>query len=264
MDLGLAKKTVIVTGGGSNIGRGIVHGFAKEGANVVIADIDEKQAAKVADEANSFNAGGKSSAIKADATDFESVSAAVEKALAEYGRVDVLVNNIGYDEMYLFLETKPELWDKIIARNYKSTLNFSRAVVPHMVQQKSGRVINIGSDAGRMGEFKEAVYAGAKGAVIAFSKSLAREVARYGITVNVICPGLVAPKPEATSEASMWKGQISTVFTPEVAVKAVSLYPLRRLGTAEDVADAVAFFASERASFITGQTLSVSGGYTMM
>lgn len=263
MDLGLAKKTAIVTGGGSNIGRGIVLRLAQEGANVAIADIDEKQATKVAAEANALKGGGKTIAVKADATSFESVSATVDKAIREFGQVDILVNNIGYDEMYFFVETKPAFWDKIIALNYKSTLNFTRAVLPLMTPRKSGRIVNIGSDAGRMGEFKEAVYAGAKGAVIAFSKAVAREVARYGITVNIVCPGLVAPKAETTSDSSMWKGQIATVFTAEAAKNAVSLYPLRRLGTPEDIADAVAFMASDRASFITGQTLSVSGGYTM-
>ena len=265
MDFGLAGKVALVTGGGSNIGRGIVHRLAQEGANVVIADIDEKQAAKVADEANAFKGGGKTVGMKTDATSYESVSSTVGRIFKESGRIDVLVNNVGYDELYLFVETGPEFWDKIIARNYKSTLNFTRAVVPHMIERKAGRVVNLGSDAGRAGEFKEAVYAGTKGAIIAFSKSVAREVAKYGITVNVVCPGVVAPKTaEETSEASMWKGQIGAVFTPEAQQKAVSLYPLRRLGTPQDVADAVAFLASERASYITGQTLSVSGGFTMM
>lgn len=263
MDLGLAKKTAIVTGGGSNIGRGIALGLAGEGANVAIADIDEKQAGVVAAQANALKAGGRCIAVKVDATSFESVSAGVDTVIKEFGQIDVLVNNIGFDELHLFVETGPEFWDKIIARNYRSTLNFTRATAPHMIEHKAGRIVNIGSDAGRMGEFKEAVYAGAKGAVIAFSKAVAREVARYGITVNVVCPGLIKPKPEEMSAESMWKGQISSILTAEAAQKAASMYPLRRLGTAQDIADAVAFLASDRASFITGQTLSVSGGYTM-
>ncbi|MBI4322548.1 MAG: SDR family oxidoreductase [Chloroflexi bacterium] len=265
MDLGLAGKVAIVTGGASNIGRGIVHRLAQEGASVMIADIDEKQAVKVADEANAFQGGGKSVPFKVDATSYDSVTNVVEQIVNDFARINILVNSVGYDEMYLFVETKPDLWDKLIGRNYRSTLNFTRAVAPHMIEKKAGRIVSIGSDAGRAGEAREAVYAGTKGAVIAFSKSLARETARYGITVNVVCPGVVAPRSaEEVSENSMWRGQISTVFTPEAQARAVSYYPLRRLGTPQDVADAVAFLVSERASFITGQTLSVSGGYTMM
>ncbi|MEW6034013.1 MAG: glucose 1-dehydrogenase [Chloroflexota bacterium] len=265
MDLGLAGKTAIVTGGGSNIGRGIALGLAREGANVVIADIDEKQADKVVNEADALKGGGRTVAIKTDATSFESASSTVNKAISDLGHIDILVNNVGFDELYMFIETKPEFWEKIISINYKSTLNFTRAVLPHMVERKSGRIVSIGSDAGRMGEFRESVYAGTKGAVIAFSKAVAREVGRYGITVNVVCPGVVAPKsPDEAGELSMWKGQAGSIFTPEVQQKAAAAYPLRRLGTPEDVANAVAFLASNRASYITGQTLSVSGGYTMM
>lgn len=265
MDLGLVGKTAIVTGGASNIGRGIVLGLAQEGANVVIADIDDKQGQKVAVEADALKGDGKTVAMKTDATNLESVTTVVNQTLSDFGQVDILINNLGYEELYMFVDTTPEFWDRIINLNYKCTLNFTRTVLPHMIERKSGRVISIGSDAGRMGEFREAVYAGTKGAIMAFSKSVAREVGKFGITINVVCPGVVAPQsPEEAGEASMWKGAVGAFFTPEAQQKAAGLYPLRRLGTPQDLADAVSFLASDRAGYITGQTLSVSGGYTMM
>ncbi len=264
MELGLKGKTVIITGGGSNIGRGIVLAFANEASNVVIADIDEKQAQKVANEANALGKGSRTIAIKTDITKLDSVEAMVKKTLETFGKIDVLVNNVGYDEVKFFIESTPEFWDKIIALNYRGDLNCTKTVLPHMIERKSGKIVNIASDAGRMGEFKESVYAGCKGGVIAFSKAVAREVGRYGINVNVICPGLTVPEDLGQiSEASMWKGLAST-FTPEAQQKAAQGYPLRRLGKPQDVANAAVFLASDAASYITGQTLSVSGGYTMM
>jgi len=267
MDLELKDKTAIVTGGGSNIGRGIVLRLAKEGANVIIADIDEKQGQKTAGDAGKLGGGGKTIAVKTDATSYDSVKAMVEQVIREFGRVDILVNNLGWDEYKLFIDTTPELWDKIIALNYRANLNMTKTVLPYMMDQKSGRIVNIGSDAGRAGEYREAVYAGTKGAVIAFSKSIAKEIGKYGITVNVVCPGVVVPQmTEVKGELSMWKeGEgMAAVFTPEIQQKAKASYPLRRLGTPEDIADVVAFLVSERAGYITGQTISASGGYTMM
>lgn len=263
MDLNLAGKTAIVTGGGSNIGRAIVLAFAREKSNVVIADIDETQGRKVANEAAAL--GVKSLVIKTDVTDFDSVTAMVKRTIDEFSKLDVLVNNVGWTLDRLFIE-KPRLeWEKEVNINLWGVLNCTRAVLDHMIERKYGKIVSIGSDAGRMGEYREAVYAACKGGVMSLSKSLAREVGRYGINVNVVCPGVTVPEnPDYAGDLSMWKGPMAEVFTPEAQEKAAKAYPLRRLGKPEDVANAVVFLASDAASFITGQIISVSGGYTMM
>jgi len=263
MDLNLAGKAVIVTGGGSNIGRGIVLAFAREGSNVVIADIDEAQGQRVAKEANAL--GGKAIAIKTDVTDVDSVTAMVKRTLEEFWEIDILVNNVGWGADRLFIEKPRAEWEKEVNINFWGVINCTRAVLDHMIERKYGKIISIGSDAGRMGEYREAVYAGTKGGIIAMSKALARELGRYGINVNVVCPGATIPEsPEHAGKLSMWKGEMAQVFTPEAQEKAAKAYPLRRLGKPEDVANVTVFLASDAASFITGQTISVSGGYTMM
>lgn len=263
MELGLAGKTAIVTGGGANIGRAISLAFAREGSNVVIAETDEAQGKKVADEANAMGVGGRSIVVKTDVTKIDGVESMFKRALDEFGEVDVLVNNVGWDKLMLFTETNPEFWDKVIALNYRSDLNCIKTVLPHMIERKGGSIISIGSDAGRVGEFRESVYSGCKAGVIALSKAVAREIGRYGIRINVVCPGVTVPKPEEMGEGSMWKEMIK-MFPPEVQEKIAKTYPLRRLGKGEDIANAVLFLASDAASFITGQTLSVSGGYSMV
>ena len=166
----------------------------------------------------------------------------------------------------LFLEMDPALWDKTIAIDYKGVLNCVAAILPHMIEQKNGAIVNLSSDAGRIGEPRQAVYSGCKAGVIAFTKAIAKEVGKFGIRLNVVCPGLTPPAPEEkVSDTSLWKGpEIVELFTPETLEKLKVAYPLRRLGAAQEVADAVVFLASGAARFITGQTLSVSGGYTMM
>ena len=263
MDLGLAGKTVIVTGGGSNIGRAISLAFAKEGANVGIAELKAAFGEKAASDANALKVGGRTIVIETDVTKFDMVEAMVKKTIKEFGKVDVLVNNVGWDDVKLFVDTTPDLWDKIININYKGVLNCTKAVLPHMIEQKSGSIVSIGSDAGRMGEFKEAVYGGCKGAVIAFTKAVARETGRYGIRLNVVCPGMTVPAEEEIGKGSQWQ-QTRSFYTPEILEQAAKNYPLRRIGKAQEVANAVVFLASDGASFITGQTLSASGGYTMM
>jgi 2-hydroxycyclohexanecarboxyl-CoA dehydrogenase len=263
MDLKLAGKTVIVTGGGSNIGRAIVLAFAKEKSNVVIADIDEAQGQKVAKEAVAL--GGKVIAIKTDVTSLDSVTATVKRTIEEFGKLDILVNNVGWTLDRLFIEKPRSELEKEVNINFWGVLNCTRAVLEHMIERKYGKIISIGSDAGRMGEYREAVYAACKGGVIAMSKALARELGRYGINVNVVCPGMTLPEnPEHAGELSMWKSPMAQFLTPEVQEKAAKAYPLRRLGKPEDIANVVVFLASDAASFITGQTISVSGGYTMM
>ena len=265
MDLSLTGKTVIVTGGAANIGRAISLTFAREGSNVVIAEIDEAQGSKVADQANAMRTGGKCIVVRTDVTKLEEVEALVKRALDEFGKVDVLVNNVGWDRPQFFTETTPEFWDKVIALNYRSDLNCIKTVLPHMVERKGGSIVSIASDAGRIGEIRESVYAGCKAGVIALSKAIAREVGRYGIRLNIVCPGLTVPSAEEVGGESMWKGEeIAKMFPPEVMEKAAKGYPLRRLGKGQDIANAVVFLASDAASFITGQTLSVSGGYSMM
>jgi len=265
VDLGLAGKTVIVTGGGSNIGRSIVLTFAKEGANVAIAEIDEKQGQKVADEAKALGKSGRIILIKTDVTNWDSVQAMVQKTLKEFGKIDVLLNVVGWTFDRLFIEKPREEWEKEINLNFWSVINCTRAVLDHMIERKSGAIVSIGSDAGRMGEFREAVYGGTKGAVIAMSKAIAREVGRYNIRLNVVCPGATIPEDAAhVGELSMFKGITKDAIPAEMKEKIIKGYPLRRLATSQEIANVVVFLASDAASYITGQTLSVSGGYTMM
>lgn len=268
MDLGLAGKTVIVTGGGSNIGRSIFLSFAKEGANLVNAEIDDKAGQKVVDEVNGLVGKGRAVFIKTDVTNWDSVQEMVKKTLDGFGKIDVLNNVVGWTFDRLFIEKPREEWEKEINLNFWSVINCVRAVVDHMIEQKYGKIVSIGSDAGRIGEFREAVYGGCKAGVIALSKSLARELGRNNININVVCPGFTAPEsPELAGELSMFgpSGFGHVIFDrPEVKQQMAKAYPLQRLATAQDVANAVIFLASDAASFITGQTLSVSGGYTMM
>ena len=266
MELGLKGKSVIVTGGGSNIGRSIALAFAKEGSNVVIAELDDVQGEKVASQANALGAGGRCIVVKTDVTKLGEVENLAKKTVAEFGQVDVLVNNLGWDDPKLFLETDPEFWEKVISLNYRSVLNTLKTVLPLMIERKIGSIVSIGSDAGRIGEFREAVYAGTKGGVIALTKAVSREVGRYGIRLNVVCPGVTVPGPGEAGTISMWKDDMAAAkFPPEVqASLAKAFYPLRRLGKGEDLANATVFLTSDAASFITGQTLSVSGGYSMM
>jgi 2-hydroxycyclohexanecarboxyl-CoA dehydrogenase len=263
MDLGLEGKTVIVTGGAANIGRGITLAFLKEKANVVIADIDDEQGEKVVREAEGI--GGKAIAVKTDVTDFASVEAMVKKAIETFGSVDVLVNNAGYVSNKLFLKKPVDEYDREIKINYLGVIHCTRAVLDHMVERKSGRIVTIASDSGRVGEPREAVYSGTKGAVIAFGKAIAKEMGRYGLTVNAICPGANIPQgPGTAGKHSMWAGDITVeMIPPETKEKILSQYPLARMGTPDDVAYAALFFASEGANYITGQTLSVSGGFSM-
>lgn len=266
MDFGLAGKTAVVTGGSSNIGRAIAITLAKEGTNTIIADIDEKSGQKVADLIKSQ--GGKAKVIKCDVTDYDSVQALVKAVLDEFGAIDVWVNNVGWDDFKYFMDSKVH-WEKIIDLNYRHYLNCMHAVLPPMMERKSGRIINIGSDAGRVGEFREAVYSGCKAGVIGLSKSVAKEVGRYGITINVVCPTATFPSPEEMGEESMFTGKdedhnVAAIFPPEALERLAKSHPLRRTGTAQDTANAVVFLASEQANFITGQTLSVNGGYSMM
>jgi 2-hydroxycyclohexanecarboxyl-CoA dehydrogenase len=265
MDLNLAGKTVMVTGGGSVIGRAISLAFAREGSNLAIAEIDETQGQKTAAEAE--RVGAKAAiALRADVTRWDEVQAAVRTVEQRFGGVDALVNNVGWTREGLFVEKAREEWEREIQLNLWSVINCTRAVLDGMIARKSGAIVNIGSDAGRMGEFREAVYGACKGGVIALTKTIAREVGKHGIRLNVVCPGTTMPdSDEEVGIASMWASEeLRSWNTPEMRARIAKLYPLRRIGRPEDVARAVVFLASDAAAFITGQTLSASGGYTMM
>lgn len=263
MNLGLASKTVIVTGGGSNIGRGISLAFAQEHLNLVIAEIDEAQGQKVAKEASAL--GSEVVCIKTDVTDYNSVEAMVKETLRQFGKIDVLVNNVGGAPAKLFMDKPREEWDQEIKLNYLSAINCTRAVLEHMIERRAGRIVSLISDSARTGELFLSVYAGAKAAVIAFSKSVAKEMGRYGININCVSPGLTLPeRSEDAGELSRWSGITRDSFMNEKRQAMIKHYPLRRPGTPEDLAGAVVFLASDAASFITGQVLSVSGGITMV
>jgi len=263
MDLSLAGKTVIVTGGASNIGRGIVLAFAQESCNIVIVDIDEAHANKVAGQANKL--GAKATAIKTDATDFDSVTAMFKLVLEQFGQVDVLVNNVGGGSPRPFHKKRVTDWDKELDINLRSTMNCTKAVLDHMIERKYGKIVNISSDAGRMGGYMLSIYATAKGGVIAFTKALARELGPYSININAICPGIIVPdKAEDLSDTSMLKGSMAFLLEPDVLKEQLKDYPLRRPGKPSDIASLAVFLASDASSYITGQTISVDGGWTMM
>jgi 2-hydroxycyclohexanecarboxyl-CoA dehydrogenase len=250
----LKGKTALVTGGGRGIGRAIALGLAHEGAQVAVLDILEDNAQAVQREIETL--GVKGLALGADLTRRPEVERAVGELIAQWGQLDILVNNAGWDKLEPILQSEEETWDKIIAINFKGMLYVCKAALPHMAERGGGRVINIASDAGRVGSMGEAVYAGTKGAVIAFSKTLARELARSGITVNVVCPGL--------TETPLLQGIRQQSPKTERVIEAVTrAIPLGRVGQPEDVAGAVVYLASPAADYITGQTLSVSGGLTM-
>lgn len=250
----LTGRTALVTGAGRGIGRAIALALAREGCQVAVADILPRSAEGVAGEVEAL--GVKALAVPVDLTRGDEVRRAVAHVLGQFGQLDVLVNNAGWDRMAPFLETDEALWDRLIAVNFKTVLHVCHAALPHMVARGSGKVINIASDAGRVGSSGEAVYSGTKGAVIAFSKALAREMARHGITVNVVCPGLTdTPLLQSLREQSPTTAKILDAVTRAT--------PLGRVAHPEEIAGAVVFLASPEADFITGQTLSVSGGLTM-
>jgi len=247
----LKEMVALVTGGGSGIGRAVALALAREGVRVAVADLQAEKALQVAEEAKGM--GVEALALPMDVRQGASVARGVEEALGVFGKLDILVCAAGTDRIAPFLETDEALWDELIAVNYKGVLHACKAVLPHMVAQGAGTIVNLASDAGRVGSSGEAVYSGTKGAVIAFTKALAREVARYGIRVNAVAPG-----PTDTPLLHRLRQGHEGLF--EAMVRAT---PMRRLAQPEEVAEAVVFLASPRASFITGQVLSVSGGLTM-
>jgi 2-hydroxycyclohexanecarboxyl-CoA dehydrogenase len=247
-------RVSLVSGGGSGIGRATALAMGRAGFAVAVADLREASAQDAAAEIR--QAGGQALGIAMDVTDGEAVAAAVGSAGEALGPIEVLVNCAGWDEFRPFVETDEAFWRRVIAVNYEGCLRTTRAVVAGMAERERGRIVNLSSDAARVGSAQEAVYAGAKAAVIAFTKTIAREFARSGVTANVVCPG-PTDTPMLTAMAG---GSHDAERVVEALTRAV---PMRRLGRPEDVAAAVLFLASEEAAYITGQTLSVSGGLTM-
>lgn len=251
---GLNNKAAIVTGGGSGIGRAIALRLAEEGMAVGILDVDTDNAGKVAEEIS--GAGGKAVVQQCDITDNDSVLAAVEAVEEAQGPTWALVNNAGWDTPIPFLKTQADFWRKVIDINYLGPLQVTHAVASRMAGRGEGRVIFIASDAGRVGSAGEVVYSGCKGATIAFAKALARELARKNVLFNCVCPGPTnTPAMDAFAGAGEEGEKLRAALVRNV--------PLGRIGEPEDYPGMVAFLASDDASFITGQTLSVSGGLTM-
>ncbi len=247
-------RTVVVTGGGGGIGGATCRRFGREGAKVAVFDLNLEAAEKVV--AAIRAEGGQAQAFSCDITDRASVDAAVQAVEAAFGPVDVLVNNAGWDVFKPFTKTEPPQWDRLIAINLTGALHMHHAVLPGMAARKAGRIVNIASDAARVGSSGEAVYAACKGGLVAFSKTIAREHARHGITVNVVCPG--------PTDTALFADYKAGAGNPEKLMEAFTRsIPLGRIGQPDDLPGAILFFASDDAAYVTGQVLSVSGGLTM-
>jgi 2-hydroxycyclohexanecarboxyl-CoA dehydrogenase len=242
-------NVAVVTGGAKGIGAGIARRLADDGFAVALLDVDLEGAEATA-------AGLPSgSAHRCDVSSYRGVTETVGQVIDRWGRIDVLVNNAGWDRVQPFLDNEPELWDRLVAINLLGPINLCHVVLPHMVERGSGRVVSVASDAGRVGSSGETVYSACKGGVIALTKGVAREMARHGITANCVCPG-----PTDTPLLAEIRSEETGDRIIDAIVRAT---PLRRLAVPEDIAGAVAFFASPQAAFITGQVISVSGGLTM-
>ncbi|WP_150911785.1 SDR family NAD(P)-dependent oxidoreductase [Marinobacter halotolerans] len=251
---GLKDKVALVTGAGSGIGKSIALRLAEEGMHVGILDIDEGASEAVVAEIK--KAGGTADHQKCDITDFDNVTTAVAAIEGRIGPTWLLVNNAGWDRPMPFLKTEPDFWRKVVDINYLGPLHMTRAVAPGMVERNGGRIVFIASDAGRVGSSGEVVYSGCKGATIAFAKALSREVSRKNVLLNCVCPG---PTNTPAMDAFVGTGEEGQKIR-DAMVRGV---PLGRIGEPEDYPGLVAFFASDDASFMTGQTISVSGGLTM-
>ena len=247
--MGFENKVAVVTGAASGIGKATAEALAEAGATVICGDIDPDKGEAAA--AAIRNKDQKAEFLRVDMTDEASINAFAEAVQAKAGAVDILVNGAGWGQTRPFWETTPDLWDKLIALNFVGPMKLAKALLPKMMERGSGKIVNIASDAGRVGSLGETVYSGAKGGLIAFTKSLARETARYNINVNCVCPG-----PTETPLLFAVPAKHLELFKKAI--------PFRRFGKPSEIADAVVFFASDRASYITGQVLSVSGGLTMV
>lgn len=244
----LDGRTAMVTGGVGGIGRAICRQLAEAGAQVAVCDLDGGGAERTASALPGTSAG-----FAVDVGDSSAVADTVDAIRSRLGEIDILVNNAGIDTIEKFVDSTEKTWRAVVEVNFLGTVIVSRAVLDSMVERRWGRIINIGSDAGRVGSSGEVVYAGTKGAIIAFGKALAREMATKGVTVNAVCPG-------PTDTALLQKVADASQGMYDALARAI---PMKRIGTPDDIAPAVVFFAGDGASYITGQTLSVSGGLTM-
>ncbi len=251
---GIEGKTVIVTGGGGGIGAPTCMRFAQEGARVVVMDVNATAAQETVQKIQ--NSGGQAIACAVDLRDAAKTAGEIALIEKDFGEIDILVNGVGWDVFTPFLKSGPDFWTKIIDINLRSVLNVTHPVLASMVTRRSGKIVSLASDAARGGSSGESVYAACKAGIIAFSKTLAREHARHGISVNVVCPGVTETAMlEAFMEEAGDKEKLRQAFARAV--------PMGRLGQPEDLPGAIVFFASDDANFITGQVLSVSGGLTM-
>lgn len=251
----LTGQSVVVTGGARGIGRAIVDLLSHAGASVLIGDMRLDEACKTAKEISS-ETGGRVEAMDVDVSKFDQVEKFRDRAIASFGKIDVLINNAGWDKLTPFLKTTPDLWDKIIGINFKGVLNTCYAFLPSMVEKKRGCIVNISSDSARVGSFGEAIYSGSKAAVVAFSKTIAREHARDNIRVNVVCPGL--------AETALVEEMNQDAFAKKILTAIVSVIPMKRFAQPEEVASMVVFLASDASAYVTGQVVSVNGGLTMV
>tara|TARA_B100001939_G_scaffold68483_1_gene57094 strand:- start:13 stop:801 length:789 start_codon:yes stop_codon:yes gene_type:complete len=251
---GIEGKTVIVTGGGGGIGAPTCMRFAQEGARVVVMDVNATAAQETVQKIQ--NSGGQALACAVDLRDAAKTAGEIARIEEDFGEIDILVNGVGWDVFTPFLKSGPDFWTKIIDINLRSVLNITHPVLASMVTRRSGKIVSLASDAARGGSSGESVYAACKAGIIALSKTLAREHARHGISVNVVCPGVTETAMlEAFMEEAGDKEKLRQAFARAV--------PMGRLGQPEDLPGAIVFFASDDANFITGQVLSVSGGLTM-
>lgn len=244
----LDGKTAVVTGAASGIGRATAEAFARAGARVALGDINEEGGDAVAGAI--CVQGGVAEYIRLDVTDPRSVDAFRDEALAKFGRVDIVANIVGWGKTEPFVQNTPDFWKKLIDLNFVGTIMVTRAFLDPMIERRSGKIVCVASDAGRVGSLGETVYSGTKGGVIAFCKGLAREMARYNVTVNCVCPG-----PTDTPLMAAVPDKIKDAFSKAT--------PMHRLAQPAEIADAILFFASSHSDFVTGQVLSVSGGLTM-
>ncbi len=248
----LPDKVAIVTGGASGLGRGIALALAREGARVAVVDLNEAGARYTVD---AIAKDGVQAAVwRADISDKARIDLVVAEVIARWGTVDILVNNAGLDRVGPFVNSGEAEWDLILRVNLKGPIVCTRAVLDEMTRKGYGKIVNIASDAGRVGSTGEAVYSAAKGGIIAFTKTIARETARHHLNVNCVCPG--------PSDTPLF--QEVAAGNPKLAESLKRVIPFGRLGTAEDLAPVVVFLASDESGFVTGQTLSVSGGLTMV